>query len=121
MRKVKSSSVYKSKGFPSYETKKKNDTTERIFSEPSTSRSICSTNNSTNDSTNDSLNDSINYFDDSNITEQEYEWINKLSNASTVIEAMKQLYDSDKKIYYLYGTDILKMIEFRFTHNLDHS
>lgn len=121
MRKVKSSSVYNSKGFPSYQTKK-NDTTEKTsLSEPSTSRSICSTIDSTNESTNDSINDSMNYLDDSNITEQEYEWIHKLSNSSTVREAMKQLYDCDKKIFYLYGTDILKMIEFRFTHNLDHS
>ena len=55
------------------------------------------------------------FFDD----EEQEEWVTKVNQATDVKDAMKQLYSTDPETFYLYGQDILKMLQYRFEHKLD--
>tara|TARA_Y100000389_G_C17291742_1_gene428383 strand:+ start:421 stop:771 length:351 start_codon:yes stop_codon:yes gene_type:complete len=70
-------------------------------SEPSTARS---------------LND---FFDDDDEEEEQEEWVTKVNEATSVRDAMKELFKSEPETFYLYGQDILKMLMYRFEHKLD--
>jgi len=59
-------------------------------------------------------------FDNDDYEEEEQEeWVTKVNETANVNDAMKELFKSDPETFYLYGIDILKMIEYRFEHNLD--
>ena len=57
--------------------------------------------------------------DDEEEEEEEEEWVKRMNEATNVRDAMKELFDSDPETFYLYGQDILKMVQYRFEHKLD--
>ena len=60
------------------------------------------------------------FFDDEhNDYDEDEEWATKVNEATNVKDAMKELFKSDPEIFYLYGQDVLKMLEYRFQHKLD--
>ena len=59
------------------------------------------------------------FFDDEE--EEDGEWATKVNEATNVKDAMKELFKSDPEFFYLYGQDVLKMLEYRFEHKLDEN
>ena len=59
------------------------------------------------------------FFNDDDDEEEQEEWVTKVNEATTVKGAMKALFEYNSETFYLYGHEILKMIEYRFKHNLD--
>jgi len=72
-------------------------------SEPSTARSLA-----------DFLDE-----DEEEEEEEQEEWVTRVNEATNVRDAMKELFQSDPETFYLYGQDILKMVQYRFEHKLD--
>jgi hypothetical protein len=64
---------------------------------------------------------SLQYFfdDEEDDDDEQEEWVTKVNQATDVKDAMKQLYSTDPETFYLYGQDILKMLQYRFEHKLD--
>ena len=59
------------------------------------------------------------FLDDDDEEEEEEEWVKRVNEATSVRDAMKELFNSDPETFYLYGQDILKMVQYRFEHKLD--
>lgn len=60
------------------------------------------------------------FFDDEDAEEEEQEeWVTKVNQAKNVKDSMKQLFLTDPETFYLYGQDILNMLQYRFEHKLD--
>lgn len=80
-------------------------------------RTTARTVESSEPSTARSLND---FFDDDDDEEEEQEeWVTKVNEATSVRDAMKELFKSDPETFYVYGQDIVKMLMYRFEHKLD--
>lgn len=62
---------------------------------------------------------SLTDFLDDDDEEEEEEWVKRVNEATNVRDAMKELFNSDPETFYLYGQDILKMVQYRFEHTLD--